>query len=61
MAKGKGFAATMALGMMAGAALSVAAMSMTDARARRAVQKQAHRAMQTVNGMADELGQIIGK
>ena len=51
----------MALGMLAGAALSAAAVSMSDSRARRAVRRQASRAAGAVSSVADELGQVLGK
>lgn len=57
----KGFFAPMTVGVLAGAALSVAVMGLSDSRGRRAVRKQANRAVNAVNDMADELGGIIGK
>ncbi len=61
MAKEKGFLKPVALGMLAGAALSAAAVSMSDSRARRAVRRQASRAAGAVSSVADELGQVLGK
>ena len=61
MAKEEGFLTPMTFGMLAGAALSVAAISMSDSRARRAVRKQANRAVNTISNVADELGQVLGK
>lgn len=61
MAKEKGFLTPLTFGMLAGAALSVAAISMSDGRTRRTMRKQANRAANAINNVADELGQVLGK
>ena len=55
MAKERGFLTPVTFGMLAGAALSIAAFSMTDSRARRAVRRQAGKAADAVSGMAEGL------
>lgn len=55
MSKEKGFLTPMTFGMLAGAALSVAAISMSDGRARRAVRKKAGRAADAVTDVVDGL------
>ena len=61
MSKGKGFLTPMTFGVLTGAALSVAAFSMSNSRARKAVRKQANRAVNAIGDIADDLGNIISK
>ena len=61
MSKEKGFLTPMTFGMLAGAALSVAAISMSDSRARRAVRKKAGRAADAVSDVVDGLERTMGR
>ncbi len=61
MSKGKGFLTPMTFGLLTGAALSVAAFSMSSSRARKTVRKQAGRAVNAIGDIADDLGNIISK
>ncbi len=61
MSKEKGFLTPMTFGMLAGAALSVAAISMSDSRARRAVRKQAGRAADALSDAVDGLERKMGR
>ena len=61
MSKGKGFLTPMTFGVLAGAALSVAAFTMSGNRTRNTMRRQMDRAKNAIGDIADDLGNIISK